>query len=140
MRTVSSYPADKSISLCFVGAPASSLATKRVPTHTPDAPYLSGVQRKNNAILEMTNDRDAARPRPSAIPPAATTMTGCPVSGLIAFLHKSTHAGPSLPCSELLHPQRVAEGPKASAPAPPRESLGLTEDEERELAELMDDD
>ncbi len=31
------------MSLCILGAPASTLATNRVPTHTPDAPYLSYV-------------------------------------------------------------------------------------------------
>jgi hypothetical protein len=40
-----------------------------------------------------THDSAAANPRPSAIPPAATTTTGSPVSGLLACLHKSTVAG-----------------------------------------------
>lgn len=49
-------------------------------------------------------------------------------------------------CAELLHPPKPAEKPKEAAPLPPvkeeetKDSFGLTEDEERELAELMDDD
>ena len=35
----------------------------------------------------------AAKPRPSAIPPAATTMTGSPVRGLLASLQRSTTLG-----------------------------------------------
>ena len=60
-------------------------------------------------------EREAARPLPSAMPPAATTITGCPVKGLFAFLHKSTQAGmrmengvspvcppPSPPCAQMI--------------------------------------
>lgn len=43
----------------------STAVTNLVPTHTADAPYM----------------KDAAIPRPSQIPPAATSCTGCPVSG-----------------------------------------------------------
>ena len=62
--TASSYPADKTISLCVLGALASTHATKRVPTHTPCAPHM----------------RFAASPRPSYTAPAPTTYTGPPVS------------------------------------------------------------
>lgn len=79
----------------------------------------------NNCSLEShrrkgyTYDSAAARPRPSAIPPAATTMTGSPVSGLLAFLHRSTQAGiriengvspvcppPSPPCAQMMSTPR----------------------------------
>lgn len=46
--------------------------------------------------------------------------------------------------ADLLHPPKPVDEPKAVAPPPPvekeEETFGLTEDEERELAELMDDD
>ena len=59
------------------GAPASSAATKRVPTHTASAPIAS----------------DMARPRLSKMPPAATTLTGPPVSGLVRPLTASRTLG-----------------------------------------------
>ena len=59
--------------------------------------------------------RVAASPRPSAIPPAATTTMGSPVSGLFALLQRSTTAGmrmengvspvwppPSPPCAQII--------------------------------------
>ncbi len=99
VRVISSYPALRTRSLWTFGAPASTLATNRVPTHTPAAPY----------------DSAAASPRPSAIPPAATTKTGWPVRGLLAPLQRSTTAGmriekgvspvwppPSPPCAHMM--------------------------------------
>ncbi len=65
--------------------------------------------------LEAVYARAAAKPRPSATPPAATTMTGSPVRGLIASLQRSTTAGisiekgvspvwppPSPPCAQMM--------------------------------------
>lgn len=61
------------------------------------------------------HDRAAASPRPSAMPPAATTRMGSPVSGLRLSLHRSTTAGmrmekgvspvwppPSPPCAQMM--------------------------------------
>lgn len=44
-------------------------------------------------IDKETDERAAARPRPSAMPPAATTMTGSPVRGPLAPLQRSTTTG-----------------------------------------------
>lgn len=122
MRITSSYPALRTRSLCALGAPASTLATNRVPTHTPEAPYLRLKRvctfKSLNYMIsqsEVTYERAAARPRPSAIPPAATTRMGSPVSGLLAVLQRSTTAGikiekavspvwppPSPPCAQIM--------------------------------------
>ena len=98
VRIVSWYPAVTTASLCVSGASPSTDATNRVPTHTADAPSASA----------------AARPRPSEMPPAATTSTGPPVSGERRPRHRSATAGmrmlvatspvwppPSPPCAQI---------------------------------------
>lgn len=59
------------------GALDSLAATNLVPIQTAEAPYT----------------RDAASPRPSQIPPAATSCTGCPVKGDLYFATISAQAG-----------------------------------------------
>lgn len=67
------------------------------------------------AYREIAYERATARPRPSEIPPAATTIMGWPVKGLFASLQRSTTAGmriengispvwppPSPPCAQII--------------------------------------
>lgn len=51
--------------------------TNLVPIQTAEAPYI----------------KDAATPRPSQMPPAATSCTGCPVKGDLYFSTRSAQAG-----------------------------------------------
>jgi hypothetical protein len=60
----------------------STAVMKRVPTQTPLAP----------------STRAAATPRPSAIPPAATSVTGFPVRGDLYCLQMSAQAGTKILC------------------------------------------
>jgi hypothetical protein len=81
LTTASSYPALRTASLCAFGAPASTLATKRVPTcHL----QVNGAHPPGRASLTQTptapHMRFAARPRPSYTAPAPTTRIGPPVS------------------------------------------------------------
>lgn len=72
METLDAYAC-----LATSGAPDSLAVTNRVPTQTAPAPSMSA----------------AAIPRPSYMPPAATTCTGLPVSGEVYFLQISATAG-----------------------------------------------
>mmetsp|Transcript_117789 Transcript_117789/g.337785 ORF Transcript_117789/g.337785 Transcript_117789/m.337785 type:complete len:247 (+) Transcript_117789:212-952(+) len=94
VRCVSWKPALRTASLWRLGAPASSQAMKRVPTQTALAPKAS----------------EAARPRPSEMPPAATTSTCLPKSGDIFPLTMSTTAGTRI---------AVLTSPVCPPPSPP---------------------
>mmetsp|Transcript_91318 Transcript_91318/g.221741 ORF Transcript_91318/g.221741 Transcript_91318/m.221741 type:complete len:228 (-) Transcript_91318:381-1064(-) len=94
VRMVSWYPAATVPFLWRGGAPASSEATKRVPTQTAPAPMLS----------------DIARPRPSKTPPAATTRMGPPVSLEVLPRQRSTTFGIKMD---------VATSPVWPPPSPP---------------------
>lgn len=86
-------------------------------------PWSKNVINEESVRVGSTHESAAASPRPSAIPPAATTMTGSPVKGLLAFLQRSTVVGiriengvspvwppPSPPCAQMMStPRSVLE-------------------------------
>ena len=101
VRIVSWYPAVTTASLCVSGASPSTDATKRVPTHTAEAPRASAI----------------ASPRPSKMPPAPTMWIGPPCKGLRASISLTrsqtfgmrTEVGispvwppPSPPCAQMM--------------------------------------
>mmetsp|Transcript_32306 Transcript_32306/g.84777 ORF Transcript_32306/g.84777 Transcript_32306/m.84777 type:complete len:242 (-) Transcript_32306:338-1063(-) len=102
VRMVSRLEALSTLSLCAFGAADSSAQMNRVPTHTPAAP----------------SDSEAASPRPSKMPPAATGTTGTPKWPTLP-LQTSTTCGMSamVPTSPVCPPPSLPCAIRMSAPA-----------------------
>mmetsp|Transcript_40304 Transcript_40304/g.106588 ORF Transcript_40304/g.106588 Transcript_40304/m.106588 type:complete len:238 (-) Transcript_40304:374-1087(-) len=102
VRSVSPLEAPRTFSLWALGAADSSAQMKRVPTQTPDAPSASAE----------------ARPRPSKIPPAATTTTGA--SKKLSFPRAASATwgmSGNVPMSPVCPPPSLPWAMRMSAPA-----------------------
>lgn len=86
LRCTSFHASDETGAHPDAGSAVSAIAMEEresALSHSDSEDYIAGG----------AYDSAAARPRPSAMPPAATTKMGSPVKGLLWFLQRSTTAG-----------------------------------------------